>query len=260
MGYSFQLGARVLLYASSHRQDNIYHEVCYTSRGAQAETRYSSMGPPWRNDPTTHRTTSERCYHGATSRSLSLYEQRTWQEPHTVLFDHVGVHDLATHGCESHQGSIWRPITQRANALTTELPLAHYHCMNNVPDRSRTQFCLTMSGFMTWLHTAANRTNDPIRSACRVGIEPNNDLPSPRRFCSENQSKKKGWHVKETWSTFENNRRKVVRITRWLSTSRWLRTVLCFKIKKNIIYEITALSILKKNVSLAVKTKKKAIC
>ena len=34
IGYSFQLAARVLLYASSHRQDNTYHSLCYTSRGA----------------------------------------------------------------------------------------------------------------------------------------------------------------------------------------------------------------------------------
>ena len=34
IGYSFQLAARVLLYASSHRQDNTYHGLCYTSRGA----------------------------------------------------------------------------------------------------------------------------------------------------------------------------------------------------------------------------------
>ena len=45
MGYSFQLTARVLLYASSHRQDNTYHSLCYTSRGALAGTRNSSMGP-----------------------------------------------------------------------------------------------------------------------------------------------------------------------------------------------------------------------
>ena len=31
-------------------------------------TRNSSMGPPWRIDPTTNRTMSERCYDGATSR------------------------------------------------------------------------------------------------------------------------------------------------------------------------------------------------
>ena len=34
MGYSFQLAARVLLYASSHSQDSTYHGLCYTSRGA----------------------------------------------------------------------------------------------------------------------------------------------------------------------------------------------------------------------------------
>ena len=44
IGYSYQLTARVLLYASSHRQDNTYHSLCYTSRGALAGTRNSSMG------------------------------------------------------------------------------------------------------------------------------------------------------------------------------------------------------------------------
>ena len=46
IGYSFRLVARVLLYASSHRQDNTYHSLCYTSRGTLAGTRNSSMGPP----------------------------------------------------------------------------------------------------------------------------------------------------------------------------------------------------------------------
>ena len=45
MGYSFRLAARVLLYAPSHRQDNTYHGLCYTSRGTLAGTRNSSMGP-----------------------------------------------------------------------------------------------------------------------------------------------------------------------------------------------------------------------
>ena len=69
MGYSFRLTARVLLYAPSHRQNNTYHGLCYTSRGALAGTRNSSMGP-------------------------------------------------------LHEGSIRRPITPWANALTTELHLA----------------------------------------------------------------------------------------------------------------------------------------
>ena len=46
MGYSFRLAARVLLYASFYRQDNTYHRLCYTSRGALAGMRNSLMGPP----------------------------------------------------------------------------------------------------------------------------------------------------------------------------------------------------------------------
>ena len=45
IGYSYRLKARVLLYAPSHRQDNTYQCLCYTSRGALAGTRNSSMGP-----------------------------------------------------------------------------------------------------------------------------------------------------------------------------------------------------------------------
>ena len=69
IGYSYRLTARVVLYAPSHRQDNTYHSLCYTSCGALAGTRNSSMGPPWKIDPTTHRTMSECSYHGATPRS-----------------------------------------------------------------------------------------------------------------------------------------------------------------------------------------------
>ena len=47
IGYSFRLAARVLLYAPSHKQDSIYHSLCYTSRGALDGTRNSSMGPPY---------------------------------------------------------------------------------------------------------------------------------------------------------------------------------------------------------------------
>ena len=44
--YSLRLAARVLLYAPSHRQDSTYHGLCYTSRGALAGTRNSSMCSP----------------------------------------------------------------------------------------------------------------------------------------------------------------------------------------------------------------------
>ena len=44
MDFSFWLTARVLLYAPSHRQDNTYHSLCYTSQVALAGMRNSSMG------------------------------------------------------------------------------------------------------------------------------------------------------------------------------------------------------------------------
>ena len=44
-GLLFPIAARVILYASSHRQDNTFHGLWYTIRGAQAGTRYNSMGP-----------------------------------------------------------------------------------------------------------------------------------------------------------------------------------------------------------------------
>ena len=39
IGYSYRLTARVVLYVPSHRQDNTYHGLCYTSCGALAGTR-----------------------------------------------------------------------------------------------------------------------------------------------------------------------------------------------------------------------------
>ena len=42
-GYSYRLTAKVLLYAPSHRQDNTYHGLCYTSRGALAFFIYGYM-------------------------------------------------------------------------------------------------------------------------------------------------------------------------------------------------------------------------
>ena len=36
-----RLAERVILYASSHIQDDTYHGLCYTSRGALAGTRNS---------------------------------------------------------------------------------------------------------------------------------------------------------------------------------------------------------------------------
>ena len=41
----FPNSSKRFLYASSHRQDNTYNGLFYTSRGALAGTRNSSMGP-----------------------------------------------------------------------------------------------------------------------------------------------------------------------------------------------------------------------
>ena len=49
IGYSYRLTARVLLYAPSHRQNNTYHSLCYTIRGALAGTR--SMINKWSTKP-----------------------------------------------------------------------------------------------------------------------------------------------------------------------------------------------------------------
>ena len=63
ISYSFQLAARVLLYA--HPTDRIAHiNTALLHQSLNTGTRNSS-----RIDPTTHRTMSEHSYRGATSRS-----------------------------------------------------------------------------------------------------------------------------------------------------------------------------------------------
>ena len=44
IGYAFRLATKVLSYASSHRYDNTYHGLCYTSHRALAGTLNSPMG------------------------------------------------------------------------------------------------------------------------------------------------------------------------------------------------------------------------
>ena len=46
IGYSYQLTARILLYAPSHRQDNTYHGLWYTSRGALAGSLKGMQSSP----------------------------------------------------------------------------------------------------------------------------------------------------------------------------------------------------------------------
>ena len=97
-------GLHFLLYAPSHRQDSTYHYLWYTSRGALAGTGNSSMGPPWRIDPSTHRTMSERSYHGATSRSHLEHCVRCSLLMHLVyLFTPLSyTHELIPHNGSLH--------------------------------------------------------------------------------------------------------------------------------------------------------------
>ena len=60
IGYSYRLTARVLLYAPSYRQDNTYHGLCYTSRGALAEREIAQWVHPMEDrsgDPSRHERT-----------------------------------------------------------------------------------------------------------------------------------------------------------------------------------------------------------
>ena len=47
MGYSFHLAANDILCAPSHRQDSMYHSLCYTSCEALERMKNSSIGPLW---------------------------------------------------------------------------------------------------------------------------------------------------------------------------------------------------------------------
>ena len=87
IGYSFRLAARVLLYAPSHRQDSTYHDLCYTSRGALAGTRNSSMGPPHEGSirrPT--RTMSERSTSELRPAPFITVTDAMWRRRHLWLF------------------------------------------------------------------------------------------------------------------------------------------------------------------------------
>ena len=96
IGYSFRLTARVILYAPSHRQDSTYHGLCYTSRGALAGTRNSSMGPPhegsirrpiapWANALTTE-------LHLAPARGKIILTQRCCTTRYSLIY-HIPVYE-----------------------------------------------------------------------------------------------------------------------------------------------------------------------
>ena len=96
IGCSYRLTARVLLYAPSHRQDNTYHSLCYTSHGALAGTRNSSMGPPhegsirrpiaqWANALTRRYTHTHKVHSGQIYSALSkwlIFPSSDWAVSH----------------------------------------------------------------------------------------------------------------------------------------------------------------------------------
>ena len=67
LDYSFQLAARILLYAPSNRQDKTYHSLCYTGWNKK-QPNGSTMRD--RSDDPSHQ--QQKLHHGATSSSLSL--------------------------------------------------------------------------------------------------------------------------------------------------------------------------------------------
>ena len=148
IGYSFRLRARVLLYAPSFRQDSTYHDLCYTSRGALAGTRNSSMSPP--HEGSIRRPIASGANAVTTELHLAPCEKGNPLPPHRLLFpisskgsfictshrQDSTYHGLCytsrgslagTRNCSMgppHEGSIRRPIASGANAFTTELHLA----------------------------------------------------------------------------------------------------------------------------------------
>ena len=83
---------------------------------ANALTTELHLAPPWRIDPTTHRTMNECSYHRATSRSMKdRSDDPSHHERMLLPQSYISLH---------HEGSIRRPIAPWANTLTTELHLA----------------------------------------------------------------------------------------------------------------------------------------
>ena len=77
MGYSLCLAPRVLLCVQSHRQDSIYHDLCYTSRcGALAGMRNSELSSmrDQSNNPIHHELMH---YHEAISHTCTHARTRT---------------------------------------------------------------------------------------------------------------------------------------------------------------------------------------
>ena len=100
MGYSLSISSKGYFYAPPHRQDSTYHGLCYTSRGALAGMRNSSMGLPKRIYLTTHHTISERFHHTISECShhtISEHSHHTISErSHHTISEHSH-HTISEH-------------------------------------------------------------------------------------------------------------------------------------------------------------------
>ena len=101
----------------SNKKNSTYLSLCYTSRRAMAGTRNSSMGAPWRIDLMTHRTMSERSYHGATFHFCPTERIAHISAFVTPVVEQWLEWEIAQ--WVHHEGSIQRPITPWANHRST---------------------------------------------------------------------------------------------------------------------------------------------
>ena len=114
IGLSYRLTARVLLYAPSHRQDNTYHGLCYTSREALAGTRNSSMGPPHEGSirrPTAPWATSPPNHAAIYSSVTTTHEATLFWMVHWRMFCHSFCNAMNSSCSVCGGGFLWR--TQR---------------------------------------------------------------------------------------------------------------------------------------------------
>ena len=91
-GLLFPISSKDCFICIIPHQDNTYHGLCYTSHGALAGTRNSSMGPPRRIVPMTHCIMSEHSYHGATSRSRTATNNKKLQDIFRI-FNNIKCHE-----------------------------------------------------------------------------------------------------------------------------------------------------------------------
>ena len=111
MGYSFRIAARVLLYTLSCRQDSTCHGLCYTSRGALAETKNNGSDDPSHNK----RTLLPRSYISLLVKSLTL--------PHSILCCVISVNDY----CESSSFNI---VMLKQLYYHYRIPVNNYRILN----------------------------------------------------------------------------------------------------------------------------------